>query len=321
MGRVLVTGGQGYLGSVLVTELLAAGTEVVVVDNGLVPGVRLPGVTYVAGDVSLPGDWRSALSGVDAVVHLAAVVGDPACAVDEGLSWRVNHVGTVRVAEACRRAGVGRLVFASTCSNYGIADDEVDVDSPLDPISVYARTKVRAEQYLLATANTGLRPCVLRFATVHGLSPRMRFDLAVNVMTADAVRTGRITVHGGTQWRPFLHVRDAAAAMVRCVSPSAAVPSAVYNCGSHGENYRMTAVAETIAAEVAGAVVDVRPDLVDRRSYRVRFDRIADELAFTPRFRMADSVREIRDAMAAGRYADYQAPHYSNYLTAQAAAS
>ncbi len=314
--KVLVTGGLGYLGSVLCRALAARGTQVVVVDDESVTSDRQPltGVTYVNGDVRTPDDWKEALRGVDAVAHLAAIVGDPACAIAADLAWETNYLGTVRLVEACRRAGVGALVFASTCSTYGAAGDEqVDVDSPVEPRSLYAETKVFAEHFLLTRAGTWPRPCILRFATLHGMSPRMRFDLAVNTMTARAAADGRLVVHGGEQWRPFLHVRDAAAAVAAVLSRRIP-PALVYNCGSSAENYRIAEVAELIRAEVPGVAVDVHRDIQDPRNYRVNFDRIATGLGFTTEFRVADTIREVAAAIRAGRFADHGGAKYNNYL-------
>lgn len=320
MKKYLITGGRGYVGSVLTRRLRRSGSEVVVVDNGLVggPELDLPGITYVDGDVRDVGAWDTALDGVDAVVHLAAIVGDPACGVDPDVAWEVNYLGTIRVAEACRQAGVGSLVFASTCSNYGVtADAEVDVWSPMAPQSVYAESKVMSEHYLLSLPRDVLAPRLLRFATIHGLSPRMRFDLSVNVMTANAVAHGGVTVHGGTQWRPFLHVEDAATAVrLTLLDDRRAAPS-VYNCGFGEENYRMDAVGELIAAEI-GARLEIREEQEDPRNYRVNFDPIDRELGFRPSRRVVDTVRDIRDAMHKGEYADFGSPRYSNYLTAVA---
>jgi nucleoside-diphosphate-sugar epimerase len=321
MSKYLVTGGRGYIGSVLTQQLSRSGAEVIVVDNGLVDGpeLDLPGVTYIDGDIRDPSPWEYALDGVDSVVHLAAIVGDPACGVDTDAAWQVNYLGTIRVAEACQRAGVPSLVFASTCSNYGItADEEVDVWSPLAPQSVYAESKVMAEHFLLSLPQASLSPRILRFATVHGMSPRMRFDLAVNVMTAHAVARGSVTVHGGTQWRPFLHVEDAAAAVQLALRNAAGTIPSVYNCGSGHENYRMDAIGELIVDEVDGARLEVQAQQTDPRNYRVNFGRITQDLGFTPSHRVADTVRDIRDAMRAGQFADFDSERYSNHLTALA---
>ncbi|MFJ6617907.1 NAD-dependent epimerase/dehydratase family protein [Kitasatospora sp. NPDC091335] len=321
MQRYLITGGRGYIGSVLARRLARSGAEVVVVDNGMVggPELDLPGIGYVDGDVRDTGSWEKALEGVNAVVHLAAIVGDPACGVDPDTAWEVNYRGTIQVAEACRRAGVRSLVFASTCSNYGVTGDrEVDAWSPLAPQSVYAESKVMAEHYLLSLPHDMLSSRLLRFATIHGLSPRMRFDLAVNVMTANAVARGAVTVHGGTQWRPFLHVEDAAAAVQLTLGDVRRIGTTVHNCGSREENYRMDAVGDLIAEEVPGTGVEIRKEQTDPRNYRVNFDPIARELGFSPSLRVVDTVRHIRDAMRDGEFADFGAARYSNHQIAVA---
>ncbi|MFE6053195.1 NAD-dependent epimerase/dehydratase family protein [Kitasatospora sp. NPDC056446] len=321
MKKYLITGGRGYIGSVLARRLARSGADVVVVDNGLVGGPEpdLPGITHVDGDVRDTGSWEKALDGVDAVVHLAAIVGDPACGVDTDTAWEVNYRGTIQVAEACRRADVRSLVFASTCSNYGVTGDtEVDAWSPLAPQSVYAESKVMAEHYLFSLPHDRLSSRLLRFATVHGLSPRMRFDLAVNVMTAHAVSGGAVTVYGGTQWRPFLHVEDAAAAVQLVLGDDRRTGSSVHNCGSREENHRMDAVGALIAEEVPGTSVEVRKEQTDPRNYRVNFDPIARELGFRPSLRVVDTVRHIRDAMGRGEFTDFGAARYSNHQIALA---
>ncbi len=321
MKKYLITGGRGYIGSVLTRRLSDSGSAVVVVDNGLVggPELDLPGVTYIDGDVRDTNSWAKALHDVDSVVHLAAIVGDPACGVDTDTTWEVNYRGTIQVAEACRQAGVRSLVFASTCSNYGVTGAaEVDVWSPLAPQSAYAESKVMAEHYLLSLPHDGLSARLLRFATIHGLSPRMRFDLAVNVMTANAVARGSLTVFGGTQWRPFLHVEDAAAAVQLTLQDDRRTGPSVYNCGSREENYRMDAVGELIAREIPGARLEIRKEETDPRNYRVNFDRIAQDLGFRPTRRVADTVRDIRDAMQDGEFADFGSARYSNHQIAVA---
>lgn len=317
MSEIVVTGGLGYVGSVLATELSARGSRVTVVDNGLVrprPPDR-PGLAYVDGDVREPAAWESVLRGADAVVHLAAIVGDPACDLDHELAWEVNYLGTIRVAEACLRAGVRRLVFASTCSNYGVSTGETaGILSPLRPQSVYAETKVRAEHYLLSHPGSALFPCILRFATVYGLSPRMRFDLAVNVMTANAVVHRKVSVHGGTQWRPFLHVADAAAAIRLALSARAAGEAEIYNCGSDAENYQLAEVGRLIQREVGGVELEIADDVFDARDYRVGFARTEKLLGYRSRRTLTDGIRELRDVMRAGEFGDFTDARYSDYL-------
>lgn len=318
---VLITGGQGYLGSILTESLVADGNSVIVVDNNTVPGSRVdsPAARYVDGDVRRTEPWEPLLDEVDAVVHLAALVGDPACNVDPDEAVRTNYHGTVNVADACRHHHVAKIVFASTCSNYGRAEEgELDVWSPLNPQSTYAQSKILAEHYLLSLQGAGLTPCILRFATLHGLSPRMRFDLAVNVMTADAVRKGVVNVYGGAQWRPFLHVRDAARAIRSSLeAPGCGENPLLYNCGTSAENYQLEQVARIIAEEIPECEVVVSETDADPRDYRVNFDPIRDDLSFIGTRRIRDSIREIRDAMTTGSFEDHTEARYSNYLLAR----
>lgn len=317
--RVLITGGQGYLGAVL-TELLAAcGFDVVVLDNGAVPGARIdsPAVTYHHGDIGQIAVCDGLSDGVSSVVHLAAVVGDPACGVNPDTAWQTNYLGTIQVAEACRQHGVRTLVFASTCSNYGMTDDEeADIWSPLNPQSVYAETKMHAEHHLLSLQNPGLSVHILRLATLHGLSPRMRFDLAVNRMTADAVTSGRVTVHGGSQWRPFLHVRDAAEAIRIVLEREHGTCSRIYNCGFPDQNFRLDEVAGIVVDTIPTASITVQTHDTDPRNYRVNFEPIKNDLRFVRRYGVHDSVREIAAALRAGSHVDPNDPKYSNFLTA-----
>lgn len=314
--KAVVTGGRGYLGSLVTRQLAEHGWSVHTVDNGLTSRQRItqPNVWHVDADVRDIGDWRGLLAGVDAVVHLAAVVGDPACDVDHDLAWETNYLATVRLAEACRAAETGRLVMASTCSTYGTSEEEpAGTGAPVRPRSVYALTKVHAEHHLLSQWQPGRAPCILRFATLYGLSPRMRFDLAVNLMTAQAVKEGRLCVYGGAQWRPFLHVADASAAVLASlVSGDPALPS-IYNCGSDADNHRLIDVGRIIAREAGND-----PELIvepgnDERDYRVDFAPIRAELGFRPRYDLVSGVREIVAAIRGGHFPDYSAPAYSDY--------
>lgn len=301
----------------LTRELANRGCAVRTIDNGLTSSVFVPGrgVSHIQADVRDVDDWRAALRGVDAVVHLAAIVGDPACAVDHDLAWETNYLATVHLAEACRAEGVGRFVFASTCSNYGASSrGPANTGTPLHPQSVYAETKIHAEHHLLSQRDHGCAPVILRFATLHGLSPRMRFDLAVNVMTAHAALTGRLTVHGGEQWRPFLHVRDAAQAVLLAVTGT--TPGSrprIYNCGSDRENYRLLDVGAIIAKAAGGAAVVVEEGSKDLRDYRVDFSAIHEELGFTASRSVATGVRELVSAINSGEYHDFTDLRYSDH--------
>ncbi len=317
---VLVTGGNGYLGSILAEELDVLGYQTIVFDNCLTSlnfpsGLKDSNVSYVWGDVRDPSDLESALKGIDAVVHLAGMVGDPACNADPHLAWDINYLGTISLAQACRRVGIRRFVFASSCSNYGLHNhQDVDEMAPLNPQSIYAQTKIQSEHYLLSLRDETFSPCILRFATLYGLSPRMRFDLAVNIMTIKAALENEVTVYGGDQWRPFLHVRDAARAIVHVLEqPSSGTSAEIYNCGSETENYRLKELGQLIVQEVPYAKLYVVPEKVDKRSYRINFAHIQRDLNFRCTYRVIDGVREILGAARAGLYQDFTLAKYSNY--------
>ncbi len=318
---VLVTGGNGYLGSVLVEELSVRGYQVIVFDNGLT-SLNFPSslknkcVSYIRGDVLDQSDLEPALKGIDVVVHLASIVGDPACNTTPDLAWDINYLGTVRLAQACRKAGVKRFVFASTCSNYGLqVQEDMDEMAPLNPQSIYARSKIQSEHYLLSVRDETFSPCILRFATLYGLSPRMRFDLALNVMTVRAALENEVTVYGGEQWRPFLHVRDAARAIMHVLEPTSYSTSAeIYNCGSEMENYRLKDLGQLIVQEVPTARLSVVSENVDKRSYRINFNHIQHNLNFRCKYQVIDGIREILTAVRAGLYHDFILSKYSNHM-------
>ncbi|MFF5784670.1 NAD-dependent epimerase/dehydratase family protein [Streptomyces sp. NPDC012693] len=320
-GSVLVTGAHGYLGSVLMGELDSRGYRTVGVDNGLMSDVRVPlrHGRYVDADIREPAGWESLLADVDAVVHLAAIVGDPACGLDEDLAWQTNYLATVGLTEACRRYGVRDFFFASTCSNYGLSFGEAaGLHTALHPQSVYAESKIYSEHHLLSNAGEDFRPRILRLSTLYGLSPRMRFDLSINVMTAHAVNRGEVTVNGGAQWRPFLHVRDAAEAFIRAIEAKPAGALNVWNCGSAAQNHRIIDIAEIIAAEVPGTRIARREADADSRDYLVDFTGMGEDLGFEPSRGVAEEVRLLARAVGGGRFGPCTGTEFSNYETLRA---
>jgi nucleoside-diphosphate-sugar epimerase len=298
-----VTGGAGYVGSVLVRELLARGHAVRVLDNLLFGDAALaelfgrPGFELVPGDIRERGDLQRALPGVHAVFHLAGVVGDPACALDPDYTRAVNQESSLPLAETCRAHGVERLFLASTCSVYGAAgDDWLDEEARTAPVSLYAETNLRAEDLLRRELDgSGVVLSILRFATIHGVSPRMRFDLVVNLLTARALARGAIEVHGGEQWRPQVHVHDVALALCQGLERPAAEAAGVFNVGASDQNFRVRELAQAVVDAFPGTGAQVR-DVHDPRSYRVCFDRLRDRWGFQPRHSVSDGVREV------GRY-------------------
>jgi nucleoside-diphosphate-sugar epimerase len=265
------------------------------------------------------GDLRSIEATVaashraDAIVHLGAIVGDPACDYDERFALEVNVGATETVAAVARGLGIRRFVFASTCAVYGASSGALDEDAALDPVSLYAKTKADSERILLSFAGETFAPVVLRFGTLFGASPRPRFDLVVNLLTAKALQDGDIVVQGGDQWRPFVHVRDAADAIVRCLTAQEdAVRRRVFNVGSAESNHTLRDVAALIADEIPGTRVRFAPGDTEQASYRVLFDRARDDLGFVATRSVREGVREIRDQINAGELGNYREVRYSN---------
>jgi nucleoside-diphosphate-sugar epimerase len=322
---VLVTGGAGYIGSVTVGRLLAENRAVRVLDmmmfgDGALAAHRgSPALEVVRGDVRDEAAVARAVDGVDAVLHLAGLVGDPACALDPALTRSVNVDSTVTLADAAKRAGVRRVVFASTCSVYGAAgEDWLDETSQTGPVSLYAESNLESEALFASHLNgDGVERVMLRFATVFGASPRMRFDLVVNLLTARALRERVLEVHGGEQWRPQVHVDDVASALLLALDHPAA-PGRTYNVGSDALNLRIGELAHEIAARFPEARLTVS-EARDPRSYRVSFARIERELGFRARHTLADGLAEIERWIATQADFDPAAARWSNVRTLEAA--
>jgi nucleoside-diphosphate-sugar epimerase len=306
---VLVTGGAGYLGSTLVHDLVRDGHRVRVLDSlvyGAQPLLPLLGherFELVRADIRDGQAVHRAMRGVESAVHLAAIVGDPACAKDPDLATAVNLEGTELVIDAAREHRVARFVFASTCSNYGrMADTSIlaTEDHELLPVSLYARTKVEVEQKLLQRSAPPA-PTVLRLATLYGLSGRMRFDLTVNEFVRELVVHRKLVVYGEQFWRPYVHVRDAARAIAAVLAaPHERVAGRVFNVGDTRENYRKLDLVEMIGRRVAGGEVEFVSRAEDPRDYRVSFERIRAELGFTVTRHVADGIDEIAAAIESG---------------------
>lgn len=321
--RTLITGGAGYIGSILVEDLLARGRAVRVLDS-LVHG-SVPSLLHVwghelfefmRGDVRDPSARSRALEDVDAVVHLAAIVGDPACARQPVLARDVNVEATRALLRDAAQAGVRHFVFASTCSNYGkLADPDsyATEEWELHPVSLYAETKVEAELEVLAHARNGLPGCCLRLATVYGASPRMRFDLTVNEFVRDLAAGRELVVYGEQFWRPYAHVRDAARAVALVLmSPAETVGGKVFNVGETSENYRKLDLVEMLQQRIDGAAVSFVQKDEDPRDYRVSFERIKSDLAFQTAWTVPRGMDEVLALLRSGLVADPYADVYRN---------
>jgi nucleoside-diphosphate-sugar epimerase len=257
-----------------------------------------------------------ALDGQDAVVHLAAIVGDPACARDPQLARDVNLTASLALLRQSREAGVSRFVFASTCSNYGRMRDPreyVDETSELSPVSLYAETKVAVERALLEESANGLCRTPLRFATVFGVSPRMRFDLTVNEFTMELLTKRHLVVFGEQFWRPYIHVRDAARGILAVLAaPPEQVNLEVFNVGSTSQNFQKKQIVDLIAPLAPDGVVEYVHRTEDPRDYRVSFGRIAERLRFDITRTVSDGIAEVADLVRSGIVGDVDRPEYRN---------
>lgn len=328
-GPVVVVGGAGYIGSHTVELLLAAGHKVRVLDKlmygsqSLEPFFGNPHFELIEGDTTDITKLTRAVNGASAVIHLAGLVGDPACAVDPEFTRHTNIVATRMAKDVAQSLGVCRFIFASSCSVYGVSDKEVSETAALNPVSLYAQTKIDSERELLASERDDFFVTVLRFATVFGHSRRPRFDLVANLFTAQAMIDGLITVTGPDQWRPFVHVRDLARAIVMVLGADPAlVQGQVYNVGDPRLNMTILQLAETVrsvAAKYREVRISINNDVADRRNYAVSFHKIRSQLGFQASLQVEEGVREMVENFLGGRYQHYRDPQYSNVAITQSA--
>lgn len=325
--NVLVIGGAGYIGSALLPKLLERGYKVRLLDlllygkEPIQSVINHPHLEIIQADFRQVDKVVEAMQGMDTVVHLGGLVGDPACAVDENLTIEINLMATRMIAEVAKGFGISKFIFASTCSVYGASDQILDERSSLNPVSLYARSKIASERVLAMLADEKFAVVNLRFGTIYGLSGRTRFDLVVNLLAAKAVVDGKITVFGGDQWRPFVHVDDAALAVLKAIeAPVELVRNQIFNVGSNEQNMTLGQVGELIQRIVPNAeLIDSGRD-GDRRNYRVDFSKIRKILNFEPRWTVAQGVQQVVEAIRSGAVTDYRNPIYSNvkYLTEEA---
>jgi nucleoside-diphosphate-sugar epimerase len=282
--RIFVTGTDGYLGSLLVPELMRKGYEVIGLDTGYYKERML----YHGGGVTpltLAKDLRQIdlddLASVDAVVHMAELSNDPAGQLSPGITYEINHKGSVRLAELARKAGVRRFVYMSSCSVYGVAgNDFVTEESPVNPQTTYGLCKTLVERDLRAMANDQFAPTFLRNATAYGASPRMRFDIVLNNLAGLAWIAKEIRmISDGTPWRPIVHGLDICQAIMGALeAPFGAVANEVFNVGDTNHNYRVKEIAEIVGEVFPGCTVSFGPPSSDNRSYRVSFEKIRQHI-------------------------------------------
>jgi nucleoside-diphosphate-sugar epimerase len=321
--KVLIIGGAGYLGSVLSEACIDEGYSVTVYDSlqfgsaGLESLKTQPGFCFIQGDVRNFAHLTSAIIGKDAVIMLAAVVGAPLCKQNPKDAIDINYLITNAVADCCVYYGVQRFIFASSDSIYGQIDGSVDEQSEPNPISLYGILKRRVEEEVSKKATGSFCPTFLRMATLFGLSPRMRFELIVNFLAMNAALYGKVTAFNGAQYRPLVHVRDAAQAYVRVLgSPEQLVRNKIYNVGDSKQNLRMCELAELVKETVPGLKLEYTSETKDYRSYFIECEKIK-EIGFQVKYDVKYGITEIHDAVKSGLYGDCSDEIYYNYHMGQ----
>ncbi len=325
---IVVTGGAGYIGSLLTAELLRAGFRVTVIDDLLFGGESLlgfiahPNFHFVKADVAEPGavrhnlrqDWPSP----QAVIHLAAIVGFPACqAIGRQASWRINVEAVQRVFEQAEQSGSERFIFSSTYSNYGLSTDGLPVseESPLNPQSLYAETKIASEQWLIGQRSSTCAPLVFRFATLFGISPRTRFDLIVNQFTLEAFTRHELLIYQRGYSRSFVHVRDVVRGLqLGLQAPPEKIRGQIYNMGSEKGNYTKDEIVSLVVKNLPETVVHHK-DLTfggDMRDITVSFAKIKRELGYDTQFTVEDGIQELVRALRTGLIRDPNDKRYRN---------
>lgn len=321
--RVLVTGGAGYIGSILVRLLLKKNYKVRVLDNLLFGGESIlellndTNFEFVRGDIRDEQILNIALQDIDVVANLAAIVGDPACAKEPELAKAINFEAAKMVYQIANNWGVDRFIFASTCSNYGKMDDPntfVDENSKLAPVSLYAETKVATENFLLSQPKENkCKPTCLRFSTVYGLSPRMRFDLTVNEFTKELALGRELIIFGEQFWRPYCHVIDLSRSVVSVIeAPANKVAFNVFNVGSTIENYTKKMLVEEVVKQLPDAKVKYVQRNDDPRDYKVSFKKINDILRFDISRTVPEEITKIIKVVKEGFFKNPDDDKYKN---------
>jgi nucleoside-diphosphate-sugar epimerase len=323
--RVLVTGGAGYIGSVLIRHLLAKGYKVKCLDRFFFGKESLSDISANSGLELIEDDIRwfdpDLLNGVDTVIDLAALSNDPSGELDPQMTLDINYKGRVRVAKLSKKHSVKQYVLASSCSIYGFRDDIADETTSVNPLTTYAKANFMAENDVLPLADSKFTVSALRFATVYGLSQRMRFDLALNGMTLGLFKNKKIPLmRDGKQWRPFIHIDDVARAYLTIIDNShGAINGQIFNVGSDEQNYRLFDLARTVGDSIDSAYNIEWYGSVDHRSYKVSFRKFRELLKFDTIHSPKEAAIEIYNALKDGRLTDspktYTVNWYKHLLT------
>jgi len=322
--HVLIVGGAGYIGSVLTEMLLGIGWRVRVLDNllydqdSLSDFMEVDDFSFIEGDVCDLHTQVEAIKGIDCVVFLAEIVGDPSCEYIPETSLKTNYLAVNSMATICAHTNINRFIYTSSCSVYGassVSETMLNEHSELNPVSHYGRMKILTEQVLLNQLNPLFSPTILRLATVFGHSYRPRFDLVVNTFAKNAYFDGKLTIFGGDQWRPNVHVKDVARAIVKVIeSPLEKIKKEVFNVGGNSENYTINDIALMASKVFSGCKILIEDENIDNRNYRIEFSKIRDILDFEPNFSVVQGLNEIKKVFESGIIKEINDKKYSNIM-------
>jgi len=318
--NILVVGGAGYIGSVLVKHLLKENYNVKVLDSLIYGYQPLKDLYDNSNFEFIKGDFRNVecvvktTKDMDAVIHLGAIVGDTACTIDEDLSLEINTAATMLIRQVCKGYGIKKFLYASTCSVYGASSDIINEKSALNPVSLYARSKIESENAILSLSSSAFAPTIMRISTAFGLSSRPRFDLVINLLTAKAIKEGKISIFNKLQWRPFIHIEDIANAILLLLeAPLEVIGGEIFNVGSDNMNYQISDVGNKIKKIIPRTEIEYIEINEDPRNYRVSFEKIKNMIGFFCRKDLDDGIIEIKKAIENGSISDYKDPKYNNY--------
>ena len=308
ISSILVTGGAGYIGSVLVTKLVKLGYKVRVIDSliygdeGISKLISNNSIEMITEDLRNNVVLSSVVKNIDCVIHLAAIVGEPLCNKIPDAAYQINEIATKNLVSYAKKSGVKRFIFASTCSNYGSSTEIVNEDSSLQPFSLYSKTKVNAEKFIINSKDDSFQPCVLRFSTAYGLSPRMRFDLLVQEFLRDALIEKKIRIFGADFWRPLINVEDMANACITVINGTTEqISGEIYNVGRDDENYTKMELAKIIQTFIPSTEIEIIASKKDPRNYKVSFEKIKRKLKFLTKNSVSDSIQQMISEVNSGR--------------------
>jgi len=303
---VLITGGAGYLGSMLANRLISEGYRVKVLDSLIFGGHSLihlygnPNFELVRNDIRNIDNLSKILNDVDIVVHLAAIVGEHLCQKIPKEANEINYTATKKLVAVCREKKIKKFIFSSTCSNYGDSGgkNHVDENSPLNPLTLYSKTKIDSENYIIQKTDEKFSGTILRFATLYGLSQRMRFDLLLHELLIDAITKNKITLYGSELWRPLLHIDDAVNAIFTTINaPLDKTNGAIFNVGNSNENYTKQELASMIKKIIPSTEIIINDEKKDLRNYKVSFNKIQNQLGYKTSKSVMEGITQVFQAI------------------------